>query len=74
MKVYKITIDDYIKIVELAKKMGIKEGQSMQPALDIYIKCIKKLEEIGNFKNIEDLRNYLNKLGYKNILDLTKET
>jgi len=74
MKAYKLTIGDYIRIVELAKKIGIKEGQSMQPALDIYIKCVRKLKKIGDFKNIEELRDYLNKLGYKNILDLTKET
>jgi len=34
--VWSLSIDDYLKIVERAKEMGIKPGESMAPALEEY--------------------------------------
>lgn len=67
-----MTIQDYLNIVELAKKNGKKAGESMEAEMREYIKNkqhIKKVEAID-----EDLlKGNLREKGYHKIIDLRKD-
>jgi len=72
IKAYEITIDDYLAIIEMAKKNGIKPGQSMQKEFEEYFKN-KKLKHKGIYPDKDMLLANLREEGNFKILDLSKK-
>ena len=63
---YLLTIEDYLSIVELGKRLGINEGESMLPALNVY----QRLKTLKRFESNKELSKYIKDGDYKSITDL----
>ncbi len=63
---YLMTIDDYLKIVDMAKKKGKKVGDSMQEEFKEYLKTVKNLKKLGKVDiDIDMLAGNLREQGLK---------
>ncbi len=68
--IYLLSIEDYLKIIELAKKNGKKAGDSMKDEFMEYLKTVKNIEKIGEIEmDIDLLAGNLREEGLK-ILNL----
>ena len=72
MKAYQITIDDYLIIIEMAKRNGKKAGDGMEEEFKEYFKN-KELKYIGNYPDDTMLKANLREQGHFKILDLRKK-
>ncbi len=63
---YLLTVEDYLSIVELGKRLGVKEGESMLPALNVY----QRLKTLKRFKSNKELVKFIKDGDYKSITDL----
>lgn len=67
-----ITIDDYLAIVEMAKRNGKKPGDSMQEEFVQYIEE-HNIKKIGDYPDKDMLIGNMREKGFFKILDLTQK-
>ncbi len=63
---YLLTVEEYLSIVELGKRLGVKEGESMLPALNVY----QRLKTLKRFESNKELVKFIKDGDYKSITDL----
>jgi hypothetical protein len=71
--IWKLSIEDYLEIVELGKELGVKAGESLEPILLAYMKIKERKPEGMTELNKNELLAELAS-GNKKILDISVDT
>lgn len=71
--IWKLTIDEYLEIVEIGQKMGLKAGDSLEPILLAYMKMKERrpegITELNRAELLTELASH-----NQNILDISVDS